>query len=769
MNIPLSVQSSIKNNEQYLKIFHNGQVREIKSPILPYVYSKQGMKLQYAVGSQDVDKILYSSRKKETITRHEFKTVNEVSRLNAFLKKKGLEKDVWENHIRFTERCLIDRPDFYTQYPHTGDLKPLFLDIETLSKDNIDQGDIIAIGTGFVADGSLVIHIIQGQEENIINEFINYINNLQFNMIVGYNLRGFDIARIYERSKQYELSDKFYNAIKDKFQYDMYDTIMGDQTLYGIKNRKLKTVAKWYNIPCIELDTYNTWKYTEKEIYEYNKSDIEVTSKVYDLYIDRSIALANLLNIPLNMVLEGTATFIPRIVLAQGFYKKGFVTDVSNIEKYPEICKKGKGKRIQGALKGIEQIGLFKPITKLDFKGMYPSIQMTTNLSPENTQIIGFEKYGKFNVNKDNDKITYYIPDKNINKNVVVEVHNEEGMMVQELKKLRNIRGDIKTQLANERDKSIIKGLDSTQCSTKIISNCFYGYATNNHAQYCDIGIGIVTTGLARMAITYVMDYIRQKYGNIILEWDTDGVYLSTDLTGNEVKDIENKLTGWITEHVGRVSELELDKESYKAGYFHKIANYILLRHDNQIRLTGGAMKGSNKCRLWDNAITQISEKLLNGEKVNKLVKHYMNPDNWEMDDLIMRVSMGKPLNKYKSEGCLSAKLAYQGKSVGLPVKVGFQFEYIKTNRGYLIKQLVAKKSWIDTQYYQGMLNKMFGNLGLLKTPEEIEAEKNPTIFQVANKVQEDELKKLWEDEQNETNRNQRNAVKPSKSWFVNA
>jgi len=131
MNVPLIVKPFIdrQTNQQKIEIWQNGHSMWVDAPFLPYFYSQYKLKIvdtlnkvKQQVWEENTNKTLLSTLQLEKLIKYSFKNTKFVSQYR--------EQDSIESGILYTDRIMIDNPDFFTRFPNTNDLKILFFDIE---------------------------------------------------------------------------------------------------------------------------------------------------------------------------------------------------------------------------------------------------------------------------------------------------------------------------------------------------------------------------------------------------------------------------------------------------------------------------------------------------------------------------------------------------------------------------------------------------------------------------------------------------------------
>jgi len=446
----------------------------------------------------------------------------------------------------------------------------------------------------------------------------------------------------------------------------------------------------------------------------HNEDDIKRTIGLWNVYWNNIITQAELFNIPLNMVAEGASqTLVANLFLGRGLFHQGIMSDGSNRDRHPEIFRrdreKGEG-AYEAAKVGIYLPGFHKKVWKIDFSGFYPSIMAAFNLSPDTCKIINYLPYKKeFRSEVNGNTTKYYIPDKNINKIIVIAVrNNKDGFLRTELRKIRQKRDIIKSQYRNASDDEKNQ-LDSMQYCLKVLQNIPSGKNGEATARYGAIPVSIATVGFAREIMTDLDTYLN-KDGQIIIETDTDGDYTTTK---PDLADINVFLADLIAKkfNLEDSTEISLDLDEYGPGYFIKMKNYILMNLNGEMTFHGVSMKSSRHPGIFVKARDTLAEALLNEEKdIKKVINSVLEFDQYDLNDFTMRNTIHKKVAEY-SAGSLQRKLCNQMKAKGIPVDIDTQIEYIKGDKNWIIAPN-AKVEDINRNYYYKVVERLCTALG---------------------------------------------------------
>ena len=789
MQVPLTISTFFDNNgsPQKLKMWTNGKKIITTAPIRPYAYSKTRPMLPCIMNSV-TRKLLSNPFKEVKLYKCEFNSSGDVGRYCT-------NDDIYlENHINFTNRSMIDRPEWVKNFANSDELKIMSFDCEMITDGRTfprpNRNPICGIGykctTGIKKTGLGGIdsdEIItmwsdkKGQDNDIIYNFLNVVKKFDPDMLVGFNSNGFDlrylkdrcsinginfekyIARSTETKEPVEFIEKKNLASRKKYvevridgriSYDLYYPILRDQSMFGIKNRTMKTVAEWYKIKnVIKEDMTNVSRYLETEsgrnqINRYLRSDVNITDQLFKIYSANTLMLAEKLLIPLDEVVNATSSLLSNLIFGRELMSKNIVSDgaVSNRYDKKHIANK------RGGWVETYRPGYIKKLKKLDFKSYYPFLTIQFNISSENCFIVGYEEYKgeleykfywKEEEYKGIGKIKWFyahIPDSTLGKTVIIRINmTEEGFLPRYMKELFDERTTLKKRMKdiekeigkeNTRDNVEFAGLKSGEIAIKIIINSFTGYVGNQHALYGNLACYVAITGMGR----YFTQKIINRYKDLVVSSDTDAIY--EDISGGGISEadankyIESIVIGelgfdkcWIVmEEEGNFGSAFFMETVGKNYYIHDLDKDIVIKH-------GVATKRSSLARFVDKSADEIVIALLKGgmssknEPLISAVDRAYDMSKWAIRDIQQGVHVRKAseYNKGNPIGLTIGRLAKQKWKIPDSDLDGMQVSYIKL-RGNGKYAVVSDADNIrnfdyDKEYYIGMLDKLLENLGL--------------------------------------------------------
>ena len=687
----------LRDKSLKVKVYRNGKTEAVKSPYTPYYYLENKEGSEYRTIASD---------KTVKLTKHKYLPMSDTVPPQA-LYDGGREV--------LLERLLIEHPEFFSEFPNTDDLKTLVFDIETHSPDGSfpfgEKYPIVAIGI-VTSTGERDVLLWDGKDDrNVILKFAEYINDYDPDILVGYNLVGYDIPQILHRAKFHGLKGykKILNRDNSEWGWetpkDQKDLKMNaggriildllrwtrlDYSLSGIP-RGLKSVSQSFGLNPIELDfgSKDLLDYSMEEINDYVLSDVDCTMFLYNHYFPQIQYIAETLCVPLATYVNAPSSYITKILQGRSLFEQGIVTLDNNKERHPEIYRADKG-NYQAAHIELYQPGYHDKNIKVDFGSFYPSIAMALNLGPDTSRIVGYDDYSDVLEEKDG---ILYIPDNKVGKRIMLKIdHSQKSCLYNMCAEFKEMRKPYKLGTTKE-DKSKSNAL-------KIMVNTFYGANANPYISYGDMGVGLTITAVARWLLLAGVDVIRARYGeDAVVYVHTDGINTNVDVDVDWlVKRLRILMNHTFTNCESK--HITMDKDYFKEGVWLQIGNYVLRNEDGSLTKHGSTFKATTRSQFYLKVLDKIIDgrinNTINGEFIDKLyeLKEY------ELSDFIMRRAMHRKKEDYKSETDLILKLISQGESIGMTCTEGTTFYYVRTKDGYKLKELVKNVDEIDIFYY---------------------------------------------------------------------
>jgi len=774
MRVPLIADYLAFKNQ--LEIVRNGQVLKVDLPFKPFALSLP----EKLMDETDEVVSVMNLETRALVEAKIFRCKTEQECRDLAKRNKFAGADVL--FLKYMEQLFIWQPEFLLDYANDQPLKYLTWDLEVWSDGSgifpkADRDPVIAIAVKLNDDETIVLDKFskKSKDKEIMEDFVKLVEEYDPDVLVGYNSNRFDLPYTMKRLRKAKIDPmrmcrikrspdvKFFTdegvtegfQIHGRLHFDVYQTVKGDQTLHGIKSRGLKTVSRHFGIPIRELPTANLVPYIgTQELRDYVGEDANATRALCKKYMLNHITVAELMKVPLDNIVNGYNSFAAKIFHGRCLRERNIMVFRNNLARHGV-----KAKKYEGALVGLAKPGFHKKVWKVDVAGMYPSIMMTFNLSPESCRIVGWaEMESGISWSQNGNILTLRIPDENFQETAVIEIDRGiEGFTRSELLKFKAERDKLKKlkKIAKTEDEKT--ELESQQYALKVMMNIVYGYGGLETCLFSDLAVAVATVGVGRWIATRLLDWL----GDSIIEWDTDGLYIDRwekDLN----KTLATNLAKEIKENFGLESYISLDVDEYAEAFFHAAKNYLLrvfqykcsschrevdrFQEDvaescqcggdldfikPRIILHGTVFKSSNHPKLYDRAIEAIAGAILSQETdFTELLAKLKNFEGFDMKAFTKRCKINKPLASYRTPGCLPASLARQATDeLGYNIALGDQIEYVvlkhteegmrpltkseRSKRRYRVVSLVPDLSEIDVDYYLTQVEKVITLFGI--------------------------------------------------------
>jgi len=450
------------------------------------------------------------------------------------------------------------------------------LDIETSSTDGAfsdarKPGDrVLAIGLRQAGRNRLLVLVEETDEaeKQLLADLNTAIAELDPDVIEGHNIFKFDWEFLRLRCRRHRVPCAW-----GRF---------GQTATF--RNSRLKVAERWIDFPRCDLagravvDTYlmvQLFDITTRELSSYGLKDVAVYfgitdedsaertyiegSKIADCYrsdrprfcayleddLRETEGVANLLlptyveqvrAFPLTLqeaCLRGTSTKVDLLFLEEYYHARQAVAEPREMASFEG-----------GYTKSFEE-GVFKHVLHFDVASLYPSLLMAIGRNPQSDSL---------------------------------------GVFVPLLKKLRDYRLKFKMLARTAEDADLRAEYAARQSAFKILINSFYGYLGFSGARFGDGELAAEVTRRGRELLQALIDEF-VRLGCVVLEADTDGIYLSSPDHFAAPDGLLKLMAGVLPEGI----ELEFDG-SYQAMFCYKAKNYALY-DGSKITLRGSALR----------------------------------------------------------------------------------------------------------------------------------------------------------------------------------
>ncbi len=367
-----------------------------------------------------------------------------------------------------------------------------------------------------------------------------------------------------------------------------------------------------------------------------------------------------------------------------------------------------KGKKFKGAIVVEPKPGIHFNVNVLDFASLYPSIIKVHNLSYE----------------------TILCPHQGCRDNTIPGLPHwictkRKGLSSLIIGSLRDTRVKLYKRLA--KDRSLPKNLQTLynviQLTLKVLLNASYGVmGAESFNLYCP-PLAEAVTAIGRYAITKTVDQANALKIEVVYG-DTDSVFLKAP-TPRQV----NALLTWSETELGM--ELEIDKVYRYAVFSHLKKNYLGVYPDGTIDIKGLTGKKRHIPEFLQRAFKEMGVVLGDVQsskdfetaktRIRAIVQtsyNQLQKKQYSLDELALRVMIGKPLRQYTKTTPQHVKAANQLVDAGYDIKTGDIISFIKTTNEAGVKPIqLASIREVDVnkyvEYLQSTFEQVFDALGL--------------------------------------------------------
>lgn len=404
-------------------------------------------------------------------------------------------------------------------------------------------------------------------EKDLLEGFVSAVRERDPDVLEGHNIFRFDLPFIETRAKKLKVKlnigrdDSVIKSRNSRFsaaekttsyrRYETYgrhivDTFFLAQ-LYDISHRNLesyglKSLAIHFNaaskdrtyIDAANIEHY--YNHNRNELLKYAMDDVREVDAISAILSPSYFYQAQLQPFSYqNIIVRGNASRIDAMLLGEYIREKesfGF----SDIPK-----------SFEGALTEAFESGIFENVWHCDIRSLYPSIMISESIKPSSDSLGIFQVF---------------------------------------LSRLREIRLFAKDMEKASKISSDKDYYNSLQTAFKILINSFYGYLAFSQGTFNDYSAAERVTRRGREILTIMLNHLKSSKAKVI-EMDTDGIYFQPP---PEKNGSPSKMEAEIQNELPKGIEVELDA-IYKKMFCYKSKNYALLSEEEEISITGAALK----------------------------------------------------------------------------------------------------------------------------------------------------------------------------------
>ena len=663
------------------------------------------------------------------------------------LKIEDMGYDTWEADVPFHNRYTIDLPEDIKE----GKLKVCFFDIETAPEETFEEGiDLDNFPFPDVELADQVICSICAQinekmvrwlcgpkevkncryfekEEDMLNNFLDYIYNESPDIISAWYLDGFDLPFILNRCKRLGLDFKKLSKVREVFIKKLRNKNL-IKTIGTVQIDLLEAYKLWRqygNMP--KLAGYSLdfvartvlgdkklehgksiawlWKNDPETLLEYNEHDVELLAQIDARckVIDFFDSLRRKCHVQFDDVYRTTALI------------DGFLLNKLNKTMILPTAKKNKTNKFDGAYVFPPKPGIYDNVLCEDIKSMYPSIIKNFNIS--------YETVGGIDIT--------------LPLSPSISFSNEPGLIPRFMDDLAAERNGYKKKMYAAKTKAENELWYQRQYATKIVMNSFFGYLGYPGSRLYKREVANAVTGMGKYIILKIADWVEEK-GNTVIYGDTDSVYVTANSTekydvvseGVSIGElIDEKLDIMCTELAGYCCiYMEFEKALSRILFTDakKRYAYTLLwdgdegkkfNVDSDIHITGFDSKRSDSSSVAKKMQLKVVEMLIKGATREEIVglikdKHIsMKAGNLPDNEIGFPKGISKDLCEYLPPSPIIKGAAFSNQEFNTNYGKGSKpmFVYIKGYNGTQPKITIGKKEYMlesiayDSEIPEGM------------------------------------------------------------------
>lgn len=529
-----------------------------------------------------------------------------------------------------------------------------------------------------------------GDDARVLREFLDYIRDIEPEIIVGYNSDAFDWPYIHERARlqgirltvgadgstiQFDRGGMLPGLnIAGRLNVDLFKLAKRD--LGSVKVKTLENVAEFLGVmqksERVDLsprEINECWfsAAVRERLYEYSKADVVSTLGIAGQMLPLQIELARMVGYPLDDVAKmGRGRQVEAFLMAEAFKRNELVP-----------TKGGAEKTFEGAFVFQPERGLHEDVIALDFSSMYPTIMISFNVSPDTYVAVPAD-----------DAEVYRAPE------VGHAFKKEpEGFFKSIMSDLITRRRALKRAMKHhERTSTEYRILDIQQQTIKILTNSFYGYTGWSAAKFYKRECAEATTAWGRYFIKQAIK-MAEGQGFQVIYSDTDSIFAKLADTGTGAatatataaaaaaaarREATLKKAKELSERISKELPLELELQDFFRSIFFtgKKKRYAALTDKGEIVVRGLEVRRGDWCELAKAVQTEVIRLILvekDHEQAMKYVKgiiQQLRAGSIPLDELVIHKTLTRRIDGYETKqahvvaakraAASSARIAYE-------------------------------------------------------------------------------------------------------------
>ena len=396
------------------------------------------------------------------------------------------------------------------------------------------------LGTCDSIDSTTVLQF--KSEKQLLLDYSKFINDTDPDIIVGYNIFGFDNGYLFERAKVLEIEESFNHQSKlNSYRTDIVKKILNNQQS-GFNDWKmtrlvgrthidlLQVIKKDFKLESYKLNNvgehflgegkddvspkeiFDAWSKTggtrEKRtrVGEYCVQDTNLCLLLFEKFavLPNHLEMAKVTRVPLEYLITRGQSIKVFSQIAYETRKTGYLI--------PVLPRGDKDSKFQGATVLEAKVGYYqKPVAGLDFASLYPSIMIAHNmcystviLDKKYLNLPGFE-YSSINCGTE----TFHF------------VQNQPGVLSGILESLWKNRKVTKKEMNASTDPFTKTVLNAKQLAIKVSMNSIYGFTGAVVGALPCLEISQSVTGCGRQMIEQTQNYAKEHFACEIVYGDS--------------------------------------------------------------------------------------------------------------------------------------------------------------------------------------------------------------------------------------------------------
>lgn len=533
---------------------------------------------------------------------------------------------------KFTTDIFLWIDDIRTVEDYNPNLKIFSFDIENI----IETRQILVIGWSMVMGSERQTGSLSGPETQILKGFVNLVNAEDPDIIIGYNIDGYDLPLLVERMKALGIDPRFArdystpHRVQERF-WRMHGRIISDawwnvKKIMHPKNETLNAVARELlgegkdNINRLRIK--EEWENKRQEVIDYCIKDADLALRIYEKLraVDRNLFMSTVTKLPLDDVTNGGTSGYVDSILIRAADRNGIGVRLTS----PGT----KSAPIEGGYVRSIGAGLYSNVVVLDFKSMYPSMIIKYNIC-----FTTLDSSGEIIAP---NGVRY------------LDRSRKVGLVPTILVDLMKKRDEVKVLMKHAETPADRDYYDGVQGAMKILMNTFYGVLASSFYRFTNLDIGSSITHYARNTIKNVMDQL-EKSGSRVIYGDTDSVFIES---GRETLDETIEFGERLSNQLSSEENISLEFEKVLDPFFShgakkRYAGRIVYPKEDsgKMLVRGYEVRRTDSFNLQSEAQSKVFEFILNRD-VQAAIDY--------SKDIVSKISRGDP--SIKVEGLVISR-----------------------------------------------------------------------------------------------------------------